>query len=392
MPDQSHSAAESAASREHRGWQYWIELLGMLALILVLSRMLRGLGIGAPLAPDGAVGFGAIAFIGLASAASSCMALVGGLLLSLAAAWRETHESEAPWKRFLPLASFNVGRLAGYFVLGGLVGLLGTAFRVSSVATGFLTVIIAAVMVILGLSILRLIPKQFCRIPLPRFLTKRLHALSGSESPFAGFFLGALTFFVPCGFTQSMQLLALTSGSFLRGGLIMFAFALGTLPALLGISLLSSFAEGRFERWFLRFSGVLVLLLGLTSVGNGLALMGISPDRYLPFRSEAEESGSDDPYVTVDAQGRQIITMYVTDRGYSPDSFTIDAGKDTWVYAIAPDGVSGCATFLQAPAFGVSAPIRQGSNWLGPLENPRKDFVLTCSVGTFRADVHIRPS
>ncbi|NCP77121.1 sulfite exporter TauE/SafE family protein [bacterium] len=41
---------------------------------------------------------------------------------------------------------------------------------------------------------------------------------------------GALTFFLPCGFTLAMQAYAITTGSFITGALTMMAFALGTAP------------------------------------------------------------------------------------------------------------------------------------------------------------------
>ncbi|MBP6911491.1 sulfite exporter TauE/SafE family protein [Patescibacteria group bacterium] len=48
--------------------------------------------------------------------------------------------------------------------------------------------------------------------------------------------MGIGTFFLPCGFTQSMQVYTLSTGSFLAGGLTMLSFALGTLPMLLLLS------------------------------------------------------------------------------------------------------------------------------------------------------------
>lgn len=384
-----------AAQTESHGIQYWVELLGMLALILIVGHLLGGLPFASSLAPKGQniLGFGAIFVVGLVSAISSCLALVGGLLLSVAAAWRETHGSSTVWQRFKPLALFNIGRLVGYFVLGGIVGAVGGALSLATQWTGLLTTIIAIVMVLLGLSLIHVVPKGFCRIPLPKAILERIRSLSQSGNPLLALLLGALTFFVPCGFTQSMQLLALGSGSFLRGGTIMLVFALGTLPSLVGISLLSSAVEGKLAQWFLRFSGVLVIVLGVLGMRSGLLLMGYDIDSYLPTALFAEPNEvSDDPSVTIDNQGRQIISLTVTDQGYAPNSFTIAPGRETWVYAVAPQGVSGCATFLQAPTFNIRTPIQQGANWLGPIQDPEHDFVLTCSMGTLRANVHVKNS
>lgn len=340
---------------------------------------------------ESAVGLGTVFIIGLVAATSTCLAVVGGLLLSVSAKWTEVHASESAWDKFRPLFLFNMGRLGGYFVLGGVAGVLGTSLAISPYSTGILTVFISIVMAMLGLNILHILPKKYCRIPLPRSLSERIKRLSTSNNPFAAITLGAMTFFLPCGFTQSMQLLALASGSFLAGGMIMFVFALGTLPALLGISIVSSLVEGRGARWFLQFSGAVVLLLGILNLQNGLFLMGYDPLKAFGPASPTAEA-AEDPYVTVDDQGRQIMSMYVTSGGYSPSNFTIRPGLETWVYAIANDGVSGCASFLVDPTHNLQVAVRQGGNWLGPITNPNRDFLLTCSMGMFRANVRVKQS
>jgi sulfite exporter TauE/SafE len=279
-----------------------------------------------------------------------------------------------------------------------LVGLAGNALTLSTKATGLLTVIIAIVMILLGLNILRIVPKRYCTLPLPRSFSKRIQALSASDHPFAPALLGALTFFLPCGFTQSMQLLALGTGSFLAGGTLMLVFALGTLPALIGLSAISSLVEGKTARWFLTFSGALVLMLGIWNFQNGLLLSGIDATGAVRTTlsritgKQAPAGVTNDPNVSIDAQGRQIVAMTVTNAGYTPASFTIQPGMQTWIYAYAPQGVGGCASMLTDPTHNLSTPIVQGGNWLGPITNPKSDFVITCSMGMMRADIRVSKS
>ncbi|NOS67112.1 MAG: sulfite exporter TauE/SafE family protein [Candidatus Peribacteraceae bacterium] len=373
----------------------WLQAAGMLLFVGVAYLILKETGVFSLTSTVGdAVSLGTIFVIGLVAATSSCLAVVGGLLLSVSAKWSETFQPTTRWEKFRPLFLFNIGRLAGYFVLGGFAGVLGQSLTLSPNSTGILTVIVAGVMLVLGLNILRILPKKYCRIPLPDVMTRRIRNLSQSESAAAPILLGALTFFLPCGFTQSMQLLALGSGSFVAGGLIMLVFALGTLPALLGISVLSSVIEGRANRWFLSFSGAVVLLLGVMNLQSGLLLMGYDASRILTSNTVQSAEATDDPYVTIDDQGRQIMSMYVTDTGYSPNNFTIRPGLETWVYAIAKDGVAGCASFLVDATHNLQTPIKKGSNWLGPISKMEvnKDFVLTCSMGMLRANVHVRQS
>ena len=93
---------------------------------------------------------------------------------------------------------------------------------------------------------------------------------------FTPIIIGFGTFFLPCGFTQSMQVVALSSGSFVSGFLIMFSFALGTLPMLLLLSFGSaSFAHSKYAPLFFKSAGVIVVGLGLFALLAGLAGLGI---------------------------------------------------------------------------------------------------------------------
>ena len=392
LQKQGAAAAITQAPEEKPDWS---EVGGMVVLIVAGYLLLKHFGVFSfAKNAEGIASLGAVFAVGLVAATSTCLAVVGGLLLAVAAKCTETHQSASRWHRFQPLLSFNVGRLAGYFLLGGIVGWIGTAITLSPQGTGILTLVIASVMIMLGLNILRIVPKRYCTIPLPRTMTNHIRSLSESHNMFAPALLGALTFFLPCGFTQSMQLLALGSGGFLQGGIVMLVFALGTLPALLGLSAMSSLAEGKTAHRFLIFSGTMVLILGIFNLQSGLLLSGVDAVgtiRTAFGRAPAIAQGSN-PYVTVDAQGRQIVALTVNNTGYTPASITIDPGRQTWIYAVAPEGVGGCASVLTSPAHNLSTPIARGGNWLGPIENPRSDFVLTCSMGMMKANVYVRKS
>ena len=329
---------------------------------------------------------GGVLVVGVLASMSSCLALVGGLLLSVSATYAQATQGQRVGARITPLLQFNAGRIAGYVVLGGLVGVIGKSMTLSTHATGIVTVVLAVVMLSMGLSLLRIIPKNVCTIPLPRSWVKRLRTASTSRSPAMPFGLGAATFFVPCGFTQSMQLLALASGSFVTGALIMGTFALGTLPALLGISVLSSAAEGHSGRLFIRFAGASVTLLAVLNLQAGLVLSGVNIPEF------GGTATTTDPNVSINAQGQQIISLSVQNDGYSPASVTIDPNRETWIYASAKDRPSGCASMLTAPAFNLSIPVQKGENWLGPIQNPTKDFLISCSMGMLRTNVHVRKS
>jgi len=90
--------------------------------------------------------------------------------------------------------------------------------------------------------------------------------------------VGAATFFLPCGFTQAMQIYTLSTGSFLSGGLTMLAFALGTLPVLALISFSSfSIKQSAKAGIFFKTAGIIVIMFALLNIFNSLAAVGVVP-------------------------------------------------------------------------------------------------------------------
>lgn len=379
----THTAGVHSSYAERWAWTFVLSIC--IAAVYMLMREMQLISYS--VTTNAVTSLVSIVMIGVVASVSTCMALVGGLLLSVSAVWAKHAASLSRWKRFDPLLHFNVGRLLGYTLFGGLTGLLGRELMLSVTATGLLKIVLAAILILLGLRILQLVPKRYCSIPLPQSFMRRLHRLASSDHVLAPSILGALTYFIPCGFTQSMQLLALSSGDFAKGATIMFFFALGTLPALLGISVLSSNVQGKTARGFFFFTGALSLMLGLQSLQSGLLLTGIDLSKALPFHQTLMMQI--DPNVSIDKNGQQVIDVTINDRGYSTTSFVIQANTPTWILARAPYGVSGCLNFLVIPSMNISKQIAQGDNWIGPL-TPTQDFSFLCSQGIYKADVFVR--
>lgn len=380
-----HLGDEKNVEKATASNQKWLDIWTSLILIYLLFRIFQRLDL-VSLTGDSA-SLAGILLIGLVAGTSSCLAVTGGLLLSMAAKYNDVHGGATPWKKFKPLLMFNVGRLVSYFVLGGLVGVLGQAITLSTRMTGIMNVVVSLVMFYLALSILKIIPKGSFPIRPPKWLSHKIAALSEHEHPAAPFSLGALTFFLPCGFTQSLQLVALASGSFMTGALTMFTFALGTLPALLGISAISASAGGKASRVFLNFSGTLVLVLSLFNLNSGLILTGI--DLSGIFRGQADASNSQESIESVtQTEGAQVINMTVDSYSYSSDSFTVKAGVPTTIIATVNGNLGGCISVLTVPDFGLSTLLKSGKNTVGPF-TPTKDFFITCPMGMFTARVHV---
>ncbi len=222
------------------------------------------------LIPGGTVTYATPFFVGIVASLSSCLAVVGGLVLTLSATFAKSGSTVRP------IATFHIARIVSFFFLGGLIGVLGSAFRLGTMATLVVQIALAAVMLILGVNLLDLVAgaKRF-QPSMPKFVSARVVRASKLTNGFVPALVGALTFFLPCGFTQSMQLYALSTGSFLTGALTMFAFSIGTFPVLALVSF-GSFRLEKSERKgiFLRAAGILVIAFALFNLTNALVAAG----------------------------------------------------------------------------------------------------------------------
>lgn len=205
--------------------------------------------------------------IGLIASVSSCLAIVGGLVLSLSAKVSEDNVSDK--KNFV---LFHSSRLFSFAVLGGVLGALGQAIGINFTFTAILGIIASLVMLFLGLNLVGIFAKNHITLPTGIFSFFR----KIEHKTLTPILIGFGTFFLPCGFTQAMQVSALSSGSFVGGMLIMFAFALGTLPMLALLSFGSaSFAHGKHAPLFFKSAGIVVIGLGLFALLSGLVGFGI---------------------------------------------------------------------------------------------------------------------
>lgn len=224
------------------------------------------------------VNFSSAIIIGLVASISTCMAVVGGLVLSMSANFAKKDENEniSKFNKLKPQVIFHTSRLISFFILGGVVGAAGSAFQLGSTSTFILSIIVAVVLLILGLNLLDIFPglKKF-QPTMPSVIGKRVTGLKNINHFLTPALIGTATFFLPCGFTQSMQLYSLSTGSFLAGATIMFSFALGTFPvlALLSFSSLSIHKQTQSGVFF-KTAGLIVIFFGIFNLINALVAGG----------------------------------------------------------------------------------------------------------------------
>ncbi len=314
--------------------------------------------------------------LGLVAGLSTCMALVGGLVLGISAKYRELHPEVGTWQTFVPNIYFNLGRILGFFILGGLLGSIGQSFRISSLGNGVATLLVSITMLIIGIQLTGTIPKlSRFSLPLPRWasFSQRTIREKNRYSHLGAFIGGVATFFLPCGFTQATQLIAIGTGSFWGGGLLMAAFALGTVPGLVIVGGASSIITKGFREKFYIIVGSIVVVFAVLNGIAGARLVGI------PLPQVVEQLTHGDVQIQ---DGEQIVRMKVTRDGYEPSSFEIDPNIPVrWIIDV--QDISTCAAFILAPEIDVQKLLLRGKNVITFIPPKGDELRFTCSMGMY---------
>jgi sulfite exporter TauE/SafE len=327
-----------------------------------------------------------VALLGVAASVSTCMALVGGLVMSLSARFAAAHPQATTVGRLRPQLMFNVGRIVGFGLLGALIGLVGSAISLSGTALAVAMIVVAVVMGALGIKMTGASPRiAAMAFTLPPALTAWMRRGDGNTTyrDANALLLGAASFFLPCGFTQAVQVYALSTGSPLQSALVMSLFALGTTPGLMGVGALSAFAKGPAAGRIFRVVGIVVIGFAIFNFTNALSGLGLAAGGGDATAASASTSRTDN--VTNTADGQQVLTTVAG--GYSPRSTVVYAGQPTtWI--LDAQGL-GCDSVINATSLGVAEPI-----YLNPGQNTVEipplqpgTYPYSCAMGMYRASI-----
>ena len=354
-------------------------------LLLTAFYLVEKAQLGRFISAEPGAALGAFFLLGLVAGLSSCAALVGGLLLSLTKHWHEQRiDAKNTFQRAQPHLMFHFGRLAAFFVLGGVLGLIGSAITFNNtVLYALVVLIVSVVMFVLALQMLNVPWARHFSFRMPKSITKAAAKDQTTAGNLGPFFAGALTFFLPCGFTLIAQGVALASGSFIFGALTMLYFAFGTLPILVGISL-SGLTFTRKPHLTARFStvaGILILFFALYNVNGQLNVLGLPSMSDLQLFKTTPSLTETKPSAPVQ-EGQQTISLVAKDFDYIPTgSTTIQAGVPTKLI-VDNQGILGCGASLAARGLVAGyVSLKRGQNIID-LGTPKAGtYKITCSMG-----------
>ena len=177
-----------------------------------------------------------------------CIGMCGGITTMLTSVLPQTItvglvSQKNKQKRNVFLAScYNLGRISSYSIIGAIVGFTGSiAAKNIGVPIAGLRLLAAVFLIFLGLYLgqwlmwLNKIEKMGKY--LWQFISPFSKRLIPVDSPKKALGLGLVWGWLPCGLVYSTLTWALASGDALTGAAIMASFGLGTLPALMTMSI-----------------------------------------------------------------------------------------------------------------------------------------------------------
>jgi len=105
------------------------------------------------------------------------------------------------------------------------------------------------------------------------------------KTPFHAFGLGIIWGWLPCGLVYSVVAFAVTTGDIMQGGLLMFAFGVGTLPMMLTL--------GATANWLVRITrhSIVQQIIGALIIVFGLFIL-FGPHHHKMSHSHGEHHGA----------------------------------------------------------------------------------------------------
>lgn len=195
-----------------------------------------------------------------------CGSIIGTLTLSLSS------EIRARKRRLTPfILSYNLGRILSYSAAGMLAGSLKYVLQLpfgEGHGHRILQIIAAAIMAGAGFYLAGWFPRFAYLERAGARLWRRIEPIGRHLIPVTNlsqaFLFGTVWGWLPCGLVYTALALSASSGDPARGALTMIAFGAGTLPAVMGVGIMTSWMVklARMRR-FRQAAGIIMILLAL---------------------------------------------------------------------------------------------------------------------------------
>lgn len=279
-----------------------------------------------------------------------------------------------------------VSKLIAYSILGSLLGLMGSSLVISPKLQGYMQILAGVFMLLTVGRLLEIHPifRRFVITP-PKIAYKILRKESTGEGIFAPSVLGFLTILIPCGVTQAMMLLAISTGSSLYGAMTLGAFVLGTSPVFFALGMASNQILKKKSLKFV--ASAAIFALAILSINTGQVLRGSTHtlQNYWAAATDqlGEKESSPSKVAGVSAAGKQDVEIKVLSSGYQSSVQKIKAGVPVSLKLVTQN-TNGCARAFTIPEYNISKVLPQtGTENVEFTPVRRGRLTYTCSMGMY---------
>lgn len=346
-----------------------IQIICILIIVLALYMIFKHLGLLNVFnffpTVETTMSYGMLFLVGLLTSVH-CIAMCGGINLSQSITSYNTIQSNF---------YYNLGRVISYTAIGGIVGVFGSTITLNGRFKGTVAIIAGILMIIMAINMLGVFPVlRIFNVRIPKKISVFLNRSKKGKS---SFYIGLVNGLMPCGPLQSMQLYALSTGSFLGGATSMFLFSLGTVPLMFGFGTIASQLNKKFTKRMLTVSSVIIFILGFGMLNNGLSLSGVSLNMSNTYENVAEVNGD---YQTIETE---------IDYG-SYEAITVK--KDIlvkWIINVPKGKLNGCNNEMIISAYGLDIKLKEGQNIIEFIPTETGTVPYSCWMGMIKSSINV---
>ena len=351
-----------------------IQIISILAIILATYIILNHLGLLNIFSffptIENTMNYGMLFVVGLLTSVH-CIAMCGGINLS-----QSVINSKNSGKSIKSNLYYNLGRVISYTLIGGIVGLIGSVITFNGYFKGIILIFAGIIMLIMSVNMLGIFKnlRKF-NIRIPKKITKILNKSKNGKS---SFYIGLVNGLMPCGPLQSMQIYALSTGSFFGGAVSMFLFSIGTVPLMLGFGIVASKLNKKFANKMLKVSAIIIFILGLGMLKNGFSLSGISLFNVSPnYENQA---------IIID--GHQEVTIEVDYGNY--EQITVKKDIPVICNIHVPEGkLNGCNGEIIIREYGIDIKLKEGDNIIEFTPSKTGTIPYSCWMGMINSYINV---
>ena len=262
---------------------------------------------------------------------------------------------------------YNVGRVLSYTIIGFLVGLFGSLFKVNDSLNGVIVIVSSIIIFLMSLNMLGVVNFKFFRYKLNNKF----------RNPFL---IGLLNGLMPCGPLQAMEIYALSTGNMFTGALSMFLFGIGTVPLMFSIGFIYNLFKGKIKIIINKVSAVLILILSIFMFSRGLLSFNIDIFNNKP---------SYDGYIA----SKLVDNYQVVEIDLSIDHFEDIVVKKgipvKFIINVEEKKLTTCNNWIMMRNYDVLQKLEVGQNVIEFVPMKTGDFFYTCRMNMLKNNIKV---